>query len=371
MKLSLGKFLFVWILFVSHGWGAYQWRVMEAPASLLAGESGVVRYECVFDTSAADYTIDFKPAQSEGYKAAILTQRDQIKGGKRVQTYDVLITPKQAGKIDVKLEALIRHTTFASIENATIGRDNVKKYDFDDEQVMLPSVKIDVNENTAGLIGSLTLEVRADAKAVRAHEPLHLSIIVRGSGNLDRLIPYELNISGVKVFSQPPEKSLTVSKDGVEGEVIQEFALVSRESYTIEPFSLRYFDTDKKRIVTLKSKSLYVEVGEGYEPSSLLDIPEVGDYESLKHYGVYALFMVLGAGLSVAAQWVWKRRPRLKKHYFWEDASTPQELIQILSLSGEKHYDEVIRSLEEGTMELREAKKRLEDRKEVLVSYRV
>ncbi|MDO9207319.1 MAG: hypothetical protein Q7T91_03600, partial [Sulfuricurvum sp.] len=206
MKLSLGKFLFVWILFVSHGWGAYQWRVLEVPARLLVGESGVVRYECVFDTSAADYTIDFKPSQSEGYNAAILTQRDQIKGGKRVQTYDVLITPKQAGKIDVKLEALIRHTTFASIENATIGRDNVKKYDFDDAQVMLPSVKIDVHENTAGLIGNLTLEVRTDAKAVRAHEPLHLSIIVQGSGNLDRLIPYELNISGVKVFSQPPQK---------------------------------------------------------------------------------------------------------------------------------------------------------------------
>lgn len=360
MKRSLGKFLFVWSVCVSHVWGAYQWRVMEAPTSLLVGESGVVRYECVFDTSAADYTIDFKPAQSEGYNASILTQRDQIKGGKRVQTYDVLIAPKQAGVIDVKFEALIRHTTFASIENATIGRDNVKKYDFDDEKAILPPVKINVNENTAGLIGNLTLEVRTDTKAVRAHEPLHLSVIVRGSGNLDRFIPYELNISGVKVFSQPPQKLLTASKDGVEGEIIQEFALVSRESYTIEPFSLHFFDTEKKRIVTLKSKSLYVEVGEGYEPSSLLDTPEVGDYESLKHYGVYALFMVLGAGLSVASQWVWKRRPRLKKHYFWEDASTSKELIQTLSLSGEKRYDEVIKSLEEGTMELREAKKRLD-----------
>lgn len=359
MKLSLGKFLFVWIVFVSHVWGAYQWRVLEAPTSLLVGESGVVRYECVFDTSAADYTIDFKPAHSEGYKASILTQRDQIKGGKRVQTYDVLITPKQAGKIDVKLEALIRHTTFASIEDATIGRDNVKKYDFDDEQVALPSVKIVVNENTAGLIGKLTLEVRSDAKAVRAHEPLHLSIIVRGSGNLDRLIPYELNISGVKVFSQPPQKSLTASKDGFEGEIIQEFALISSESYTIEPFSLRYFDADKKRVVTLKSKPLYIEVGEGYEPSSLLDAPEVGNIETLKHYGVYAFFMVLGAGLSVAGQWGWKRRPRLKKHYFWEDASSSMELIQTLSLSGEKRYDEVIRGLEEEKMNLGEAKKRL------------
>ncbi|MDO9207001.1 MAG: hypothetical protein Q7T91_02000, partial [Sulfuricurvum sp.] len=334
MKLSLGKFLFVWILFVSHGWGAYQWRVLEAPASLLVGESGVVRYECVFDTSAADYTIDFKPAQSEGYKAAILTQRDQIKGGKRVQTYDVLITPKQAGKIDVNLEALIRHTTFASIENATIGRDNVKKYDFDDAQVMLPSVKIDVNENTAGLIGNLTLEVHTDAKAVRAHEPLHLSIIVQGSGNLDRLIPYELNISGVKVFSQPPQKSLTASKDGFEGEVIQEFALVSRESYTIEPFSLRYFDTDKKRIVTLKSKSLYVEVGEGYEPSSLLDTPELSDWSTLARYSLYSALVIAGVVLGEGARRLWRLRPRRKAKQFWDEAKSSKELVILLSLAG-------------------------------------
>ncbi|MDO9179712.1 MAG: hypothetical protein Q7U16_15535, partial [Agitococcus sp.] len=334
MKLSLGKFLFVWILFVSHGWGAYQWRVLEVPARLLVGESGVVRYECVFDTSAADYTIDFKPAQSEGYKAAILTQRDQIKGGKRVQTYDVLITPKQAGKIDVKLEALIRHTTFASIENATIGRDNVKKYDFDDAQVILPSVKIDVNENTAGLIGNLTLEVRTDAKAVRAHEPLHLSIIVRGSGNLDRLIPYELNISGVKVFSQPPQKSLTASKDGFEGEIVQEFALVSRESYTIEPFSLRYFDTDKKRIVTLKSKSLYVEVGEGYEPSSLLDTPELSDWSTLARYSLYTALVIAGVVLGEGARRLWRLRPRRKAKQFWDEAKSSKELVILLSLAG-------------------------------------
>jgi len=360
MKLSLGKFLFVWILFVSHGWGAYQWRVLEAPARLLVGESGVVRYECVFDTSAADYTIDFKPSQREGYNAAILTQRDQIKGGKRIQTYDVLITPKQAGKIDVKLEALIRHTTFASIENATIGRDNVKKYDFDDEKVMLPSVKIDVNENTAGLIGNLMLEVRTDAKTVRAHEPLHLSIIVRGSGNLDRLIPYELNISGVKVFSQPPQKSLTASKDGFEGEIVQEFALVSRESYTIEPFSLHFFDTDKKRVVTLKSKSLYVEVGEGYEPSSLLDTPDLSDWSTLAHYSLYTALVLAGVVLGEGARRLWRLRPRRKVKQFWDEAKSPKELVMLLSLSGDKRYDEVIRILESGEVGIGDAKKRLD-----------
>ena len=64
------------------------------------------------------------------------------------------------------------------------------------------------------------------------------------------LPPYELNISGVKVFAEAPQKSLTPSAQGFEGEVSQEFALVAGESYTIEPLTLSYFDTKKNQIVS-------------------------------------------------------------------------------------------------------------------------
>ncbi len=151
---------------------------------------------------------------------------------------------------------------------------------------------------------------------VRAHEPFHLSVIVAGEGNLDQMTPYELNISGVKVFAELPQKSLTPSAQGFEGEVSQEFALVAGESYTIEPLSLSYFDTEKNQIVTLKSKPIYVEVGEGYELSSLLDVPEISDYGTLKRYGLYLFFIGLGVGLNEAVRWLWKHRPRRKRTYF-------------------------------------------------------
>ncbi len=359
MKRNLGKILFLWIISVGQVWGAYQWSILDIPKSLVVGQSGVVRYQCRFDTSAGDYTIEFKPASGATYKASILTQNDQIIEGKRLQTFDVLIVPTKAGEINIAFEALIRHTTFASIENATIGRDNVKKYDFKDENVHLPPVSIQVGENPEILTGKMTLEVRSDAAMVRAHEPFHLSVIVRGEGNLDEVPPYELNISGVKVFSQPLQKSLTPSAQGFEGEVSQEFALVAGESYTIEPLSLSYFDTEKNQIVTLKSKPVYVEIGEGYELSSLLDAPDIKDYTTLKKYALYGFFIGLGVGLNESVRWLWSRRPKRKKRNFWDRTSTAGELVQLLSLSGEKRFDEVIRALEEGTMDLREAKKRL------------
>ncbi|MDD4855152.1 MAG: hypothetical protein PHQ22_03395 [Sulfuricurvum sp.] len=364
MKPNLGRILFLWIIAVGQLWGAYQWSVLEAPKILAVGQSGIVRYECRFDSSAAEYSIKLKLNDTPLYKTSILTEQDKVVGGKRIETFDVLITPKTSGTIKINTEAVVRFTGLGAVENTVLGRDNLSKDDIVEEKANLPSITLVANKNMMTLTGKLTLEVRSDTRMVRAHEPLHLSVIVRGAGSLDKMTPYKLNISGVKVFAELPQQSLTPSPQGFEGEVSQEFALVADKSYTIEPLSLSYFDTAKNQIVTLKSKPIYVEVGEGYALSSLLDVPEINDYGTLKRYALYLFFIGLGAGFNEAARWLWKYRPVRKKRTFWESASTLSELVRILSLSGEKRFDEVIRALEEGKMDLREAKKRLRSQEE-------
>lgn len=360
MKRSLGRAALVWLILSAALWGgAYRWSVLESPQSLRVGEAGVVRYECVFETSAADYTIDFKPQGTDGYKAEVLTQRDRVTSGKRIQTFDVLITPLKTGELTVALKALVRHTTFASIENATIGRDNVKRYDFNDETAHLPVVRIRAEENSADLTGTITLEAKVDKKMVRAHEPVHLSLYVRGAGNLERFVPYEVNISGVKTFAEAPQKNLTPSSEGFEGEIRQEFALVSEKNFVIPPFEMSVFDTAARKMTTLKTPSIAVEVGEGYEPQMLLDPPDLSDSATLKRYALYAALIVLGAILSETVRRLWKLRPRRRAKQFWDEAKNPKELTMLLALSGEKRYEEVIADLEEGRTGLSEAKKKL------------
>ena len=79
MKQSRGRLLVIWLALGSALWGgAYRWSILESPETLRVGEAGVVRYECAFDTSAADYTIDFKPEGGESYGAEVLTQNDRV-----------------------------------------------------------------------------------------------------------------------------------------------------------------------------------------------------------------------------------------------------------------------------------------------------
>lgn len=360
MKRSLGKLVLLWFVFTPLVWGeTYQWRVLKAPELLRVGQSGVVRYECAFDGSAGNYTIEFKPKDTQAYRVQILTQNDRIAQGKRIQTFDVLVTPLHEGVIDLKFEALIRHTTFASIENATIGRDNVKKYDFNNEKALLPSVEIAVKENSAALTGRITLEVKSDRTTVRAHEPFHVSLYVRGSGNLDQFVPYELNISGVTVYAEPPQKLIVPSPEGYEGEIRQEFALIAEKSYVIAPMSLKVFDTAENRLKELKSTPIHVEVDAGYEPSTLLDPPDLSDTSTLKRYALYAALVLAGAGIGEAVRRLWRLRPRRRSNMFWDQAQSPKELAIVLALSGDKRYEVLIRELEERTIGLGEAKKKL------------
>ncbi|MFH0709925.1 MAG: hypothetical protein V2A75_06945 [Pseudomonadota bacterium] len=360
MKRSLGKLIALMILSIS-GWGAtYQWKMLEAPQSLYVQQSGVVRYECTFSTSAADYTIDFKPSGTEEYRASILTQRDRIVEGKRVQTFDVLITPLKEGNIEIALEALIRHTTFASIENASIGRDNVKKYDFDDEKAHLPKVLIRAKANSAALSGELILEVKIDKRSVVSHEPVHVSLYIRGRGNLDQYVPYELNISGINVFAEEPTRDITPDTAGFSGEIRQEFALVSEQSFVIPKISIEVFDTQSQKIKCLESEAVAIEVAQGFERSNLLDPPALRDWSRWMRYTFYAGLVIAGVALGEAVRRLWKLRPRRKRKQFYDEAKTSKELVMILALSGEKQYELIIAELEAGTLDLKEAKKRLD-----------
>lgn len=361
MRRSLGRVISLMVFCALSGWGAtFQWRVVESPQSLYAHQSGVVRYECTFSDSAAEYTIAFNPQSTQEYDVRVLTQSDRIVHGKRTQIFDVLITPKQEGMAEINLDALIRHTTFASIENATIGRDNVKKYDFDDEKVLLPKVTLNVKANSATLTGKIEFSAHIDQPTVRAHQPVHLTLYVRGSGNLDQFVPYELNISGVKIFAESPQTTLTPSSDGFEGEIRQEFAIVSEKSFVIPPLSLSVLDSGSGAVKKLTTEVIRIEVDDGYKIADLLDSPDLSDTATLKRYGFYIVLILFGIGLGEGMRWLWKHRPRRKTAQFWEKAKNTKELILILSLSGDKCYEPIIAELEAGKLGLGEAKKKLD-----------
>ncbi|MDD5160997.1 MAG: hypothetical protein PHI47_13165 [Sulfuricurvum sp.] len=360
MRRSLGRIIVWFVIFHTTLWGmSYRWSVLESPQSLRVGQSGVIRYACTFEGSAAEYSTKLKLVDTPQYGTSVLSQNTRVVQGKRIDTIDLLITPKTAGVIEIRMKADVRYTSPGAVENTVLGRDNLSRDDISEEEVALPGISIRSQENSAALTGNITMEAQVDRTSVRAHEPLHLSVIIKGSGNLEQFIPYELNISGVKVFSEPAQKLFTPSSDGVEGEIRQEFALVAEKSYVIPTFKLSVFDTAHNRAVLLQSAPIQVEINEGYDPASLLDAPDLTDMSTLKHYAYNIGLVILGVIFGEAGRVLWKRRPRRKTAQFWERSKNTKELILMLALSGDKRYEAIITALESNTISLSEAKKKL------------
>lgn len=363
MKQNLGRIvLLVLMIPLALYAEVWEWTMLKSPSSLYVGESGIIRYECRFSTNAADYTIAFKPQSTDAYTIEMLTQSDKIVHGKRIQTFDLLITPHQEGLIVFAPDALMRHTTFASIENATIGRDNVKKYDFNDVKANLPSVSFAVKSSPVILNGRMKLEAKVDKTTALAHEPIHLSVSLSGEGNLDRYIPLSVAIKGVNLFAEAPVRTISLSAGGYRGEIRQDFALVSRRPYTIPALSLQVLDTVSGNIQTLNTEPIRIEIEEGYNPANLLDAPDLRDSAVMKRYGLYGAFMILGALLCWGGQKLWQIRPRRAKKAFWEAIKNPQELSIALALEDSKKYQSIIQGLDSNRLSLKEAKKKLSDK---------
>jgi hypothetical protein len=361
MKQSLGRIIVGIMILHSTLWGMnYHWNVVESPASLRVGQSGVIRYACTYEGSAAEYSTKLKLIDSPQYATSVLSERSQVTKGKRTDTIDLLVTPKISGVFSVEMRATIRYTSPGAIENTVLGRDNLSREDISESEVSLPLVTIRSEENSASLTGNITMEVHADQTTVRAHEPIHLSVIIKGSGNLEKFVPYELNISGVRIFAEPPQKLLSPSRDGVEGEIRQEFALVSEKSFVIPKITLDVFDTTTQKMKRLESEAVSIEVAQGYERSNLLDPPVLVEWSNWMRYALYAGLVVFGIVLGEVVRRVWKMRPRRKRKQFYDDAKTTKELVMLLALTGERAYEPMISELEAGTLDLREAKKRLD-----------
>lgn len=360
MKRSLGRSI-VWICMLHSAlWGInYHWDVTQSPALLRVGQSGVIRYTCTFDGSAVEYSTKLKLSDSPQYTTSVLSQKTNVLEGKRRDTIDVLITPKTSGVLSVPMRAIVRYTSPGAVENTVLGRDNLSREDISETETTLPSVTVRTEQNSAALTGNITMEAHVDQTTVSAHEPTHLSVVIRGSGNLEQFVPFELNISGVRVFSEPPQKRLSPSSDGVEGEIRQEFALIADKAYVIPALTLSVFDTLHNAPLTLKSEAIPIEVKEGYDPASLLDAPDLSDRATLKRYAYNAGWVIVGIVLTEISRWLWKKRPRRKNRAFWEGAKTSKELVMILALSGDKEYEPIIAELEAGRILLGEAKKKL------------
>ncbi|MCX6052521.1 MAG: hypothetical protein NTZ60_08410 [Campylobacterales bacterium] len=342
---SLLVFLALWHveLFAS----TYLWHVETDKKSAFVNEPIYLKYSCEFSDRAELYAIDFNPVgENEKYSLKLLSQNTKVIDGKKIVSYEFIAFAKKVGALEFEFEALMKETNKDSIENRNLGRDNMDHVEYSTVTLRQEILSVDVLESASDLVGSFVLEVKKDEPKIKAHEPFHMEIIVKGEGNFEALKAYDFNISGVKIFSQKPIENITLTKDGFSGVWSQKFAFVSEKDFEIPQIFLHYFDAKEQKIKEMKQDALSVQVSEGFVKEELLDADEA-QMSFLKLDYLY-YFLTFITGFLVAKIKIRKRVPHAIDAFAEkvQNAKSLEELCMILVLKDAQKYSDFVLKIE-------------------------
>jgi hypothetical protein len=367
MRKNLGSiFLLFFLFFYTEVFAStYTWSATISKKTAYLHEPVYIRYVCTFSDASELYTIDFNPAKEyEKYTVKNLRQSESIIEGKRVNSYEFVVYPKETGEIIIKFDALMKKTTKESIENTVIGRDNVQKEDFFVKKFKQKSFKIDVKETNSTLVGDFALKVKTNKPEVKAYEPYHMQIIIDGVGNFEAIKPIEFTIEDVKIFAAEPTQRQTLHEDGLHGEWSQKFAFVSEKDFIIPKTEIEYFNLKEQKIKSLAADNIEISVAKGFSKEELLDEEEKEKFVFNYDYLYFSLFFITGFFVG---------KIKIKKRAFKEsedkrflqkidEAKSMDELMVLLVLKNAKKYEKTISDIEaKKIVSLRNAKRLILD----------
>ncbi len=207
-------------------------------------------------------------------------------------------------------------------------------------------LKIDVKPlpNGVSLFGKFSITASVDKKVTKANKPVNLTLKIKGSGNIDDIDPYELKISGATVYKDKPKRDTYLENGEYKGVFTQKFAIVADSSYTIPPIKFRYFDKELKKVVTIKTKPIKIEVKGGvsnvtHKIETKESIPQAKVIKKViaKEGHPYEKWIFLIVGLVFGFLSAKIRKPNFKKDssersivYEIKHAKNDKELLKIL-----------------------------------------
>jgi hypothetical protein len=130
-------------------------------------------------------------------------------------------------------------------------------------------------ESFSGAVGQYSLKVSAKPTALKVGEPITLTMIVKGQGNIDAVtIPRIADLSQFKVY----DPQISVQKQGNAGEKTFEQVLIPRSDSVkaIPEIWFSYFDPEAGRYVSRTKSAIPIQVApsDEAEPLQILEIAE-------------------------------------------------------------------------------------------------
>ena len=198
------------------------------------------------------------------------------------QKSGLLIIPPTNMEIDIprKGRLIQNHPFFGPQYETVITTQNIKTKE---KQIRVKELPKPIPKNFYGTVSKkFSIRSEIDRTNLKTSEAISFKVIFRGEGNINMLVPFEINFpNSFEVFDPIITDKTYIGNHNTGGTKIFEYILIPREkgNYTIPNVSFSYFNPQTKEYSTINSKSydILVEQGKKYTPTDTLNLP----YEEL------------------------------------------------------------------------------------------
>ena len=228
--------------------------------------------------------IDLKPELIDGVQYQVGTFKQLV------------LTPQKSGSISIdpfEVDAVVRQRAqrrgrglfdqfFGSYENVQV---NLKSQSLKIEVLPYPGSKPD---DFSGISGKLKLAVSLDKTSTKSNEAVNLKFTVGGTGNLKLLEAPNLSFPpDIEAYDPKTNDKVNVTQAGISGSRTYEYLLIPRYAgdFKLGPFSLSYFDLEKKTYVTLSQPEINLHVEKGVGQAEGPVVAGASNKEDLKIIG--------------------------------------------------------------------------------------
>lgn len=183
------------------------------------------------------------------------------------------------------------------------------------------------------LVGDFSIEAKVDKTHIKANEPVVLTLSIQGSGNVDDLPEFTLNIPNATIYEEKPQKKIQSDKENLTIAYSKNFSIIANQDFTIEPFVLRYFDVNTNSTLSKQTAKIAISVAapKAQEETKIITAKPETVVKVQKDYTLTLFALIIGFILGLFSTYLFgylknKKSPKKKRAHSLP--SSDQELLR-------------------------------------------
>ncbi|SMC08623.1 BatD family protein [Nitratiruptor tergarcus] len=225
-------------------------------------------------------------------------------------TFSYLLFPLKEGEITMHYILKVKKSAVEVIQQDILGTGyeqtnpiEGKVYTID----VAPTIFHVKHVKPVDLYGDFHITLDVDKNKVESYEPLYVSVRLRGVGYVPQLED-PLQIPGVKILKDKPQKSVQFTPKGAEVDYIFRYAVVSDHNFTIPALRLKEFDFARYKDLTTPAYTITV-----IRPKNLVDkennpLKIEPTFEKFQAVLLYVAVFLAGVLSGVILYLLWRRK---------------------------------------------------------------